>query len=279
MKRHVLLRQRFLLLRRLSQAGILALFIGSGALSGYLGGVWLLKGNLSASLVADSVPLNDPFVLAQSLAAGHLPQLSAVIGAAIVIAFYLLVGGRSFCAWVCPLNVVTDSALWLRRRAGIKGGHAPAKSLRLWLLGAVLLFSAISGSLLWELINPVSLLQRELIFGTGLGLVLVAAIFVYDLTIAQRGWCGHICPMGAAYGLLGQGALLRIRADQRAACDDCMDCFKVCPEPQLLKPVLKGEGTSIIRSGACSNCGRCIDVCEQQVFRFGHRFEIRSQKS
>lgn len=279
MKRHVLLRQRFLLLRRLSQAGILALFIGSGALSGYLGGVWLLKGNLSASLVADSVPLNDPFVLAQSLAAGHLPQLSAVIGAAIVIAFYLLVGGRSFCAWVCPLNVVTDSALWLRRSAGIKGGHAPAKSLRLWLLGAVLLFSAISGSLLWELINPVSLLQRELIFGTGLGLVLVAAIFVYDLTIAQRGWCGHICPMGAAYGLLGQGALLRIRADQRAACDDCMDCFKVCPEPQLLKPVLKGEGTSIIRSGACSNCGRCIDVCEQQVFRFGHRFEIRSQKS
>ncbi|MCP9759685.1 quinol dehydrogenase ferredoxin subunit NapH [Aquitalea sp. S1-19] len=278
MKRSFLLRERFLILRRLSQAAILLLFAFSGSLSGYLGGLWLLKGNLSASLVADTVPLNDPFVLAQSLAAGHLPELTAVIGAAIVIAFYLLAGGRSFCAWVCPVNAVTDSALWLRRRAGIKGGHAPAKSLRLWLLGSVLLFSAISGSLLWELVNPVSLLQRELIFGTGLSLVLVAAIFVYDLTIAQRGWCGHICPMGAAYGLLGKGALLRIRADKRAACDDCMDCFKVCPEPQVLKPVLKGEGTSIIRSGACSNCGRCIDVCEQQVFRFGHRFEIRSQK-
>lgn len=278
MKRSFLLRERFLILRRLSQAAILLLFAFSGSLSGYLGGLWLLKGNLSASLVADTVPLNDPFVLAQSLAAGHLPELTAVIGAAIVIAFYLLAGGRSFCAWVCPVNAVTDSALWLRRRAGIKGGHAPAKSLRLWLLGSVLLFSAISGSLLWELVNPVSLLQRELIFGTGLSLVLVAAIFVYDLTIAQRGWCGHICPMGAAYGLLGKGALLRIRADKRAACDDCMDCFKVCPEPQVLKPVLKGEDTSIIRSGACSNCGRCIDVCEQQVFRFGHRFEIRSQK-
>ncbi|RQW26615.1 quinol dehydrogenase ferredoxin subunit NapH [Rhodobacteraceae bacterium CH30] len=278
MKRSFLLRGRFLILRRLSQAAILLLFAFSGSLSGYLGGLWLLKGNLSASLVADTVPLNDPFVLAQSLAAGHLPELTAVIGAAIVIAFYLLAGGRSFCAWVCPVNAVTDSALWLRRRAGIKGGHAPAKSLRLWLLGSVLLFSAISGSLLWELVNPVSLLQRELIFGTGLSLVLVAAIFVYDLTIAQRSWCGHICPMGAAYGLLGKGALLRIRADKRDNCDDCMDCFKVCPEPQVLKPVLKGEGSSIIRSGACSNCGRCIDVCEQQVFRFGHRFEIRSQK-
>ncbi|MXR37277.1 quinol dehydrogenase ferredoxin subunit NapH [Craterilacuibacter sinensis] len=278
MKRSFLLRERFLILRRVSQAAILLLFAFSGSLSGYLGGLWLLKGNLSASLVADTVPLNDPFVLAQSLAAGHLPELTAVIGAAIVIAFYLLAGGRSFCAWVCPVNAVTDSALWLRRRAGIKGGHAPAKSLRLWLLGSVLLFSAISGSLLWELVNPVSLLQRELIFGTGLSLVLVAAIFVYDLTIAQRGWCGHICPMGAAYGLLGKGALLRIRADKRDNCDDCMDCFKVCPEPQVLKPVLKGEGSSIIRSGACSNCGRCIDVCEQQVFRFGHRFEIRSQK-
>lgn len=278
MKRSFLLRERFLILRRLSQAAILLLFAFSGSLSGYLGGLWLLKGNLSASLMADTVPLNDPFVLAQSLAAGHLPELTAVTGAAIVIAFYLLVGGRSFCAWVCPVNVVTDSALWLRRRAGIKGGHAPAKNLRLWLLGSVLLFSAISGSLLWELVNPVSLLQRELIFGTGLSLVLMAAIFIYDLTIAQRGWCGHICPMGAAYGLLGKGALLRIRADKRDNCDDCMDCFKVCPEPQVLKPALKSEGTSIIRSGACSNCGRCIDVCEQQVFRFDHRFEIRSQK-
>ena len=80
-------RHRWLVLRRLSQLSVLGLFAGSGALAGWLGGVWVLKGNLTASRVLDTVPLTDPFVLAQSLAAGHLPQLTALLGAVIVAGF------------------------------------------------------------------------------------------------------------------------------------------------------------------------------------------------
>jgi ferredoxin-type protein NapH len=53
---------RFLLLRRLSQFGILALF-----LSGPLLGVWIVKGNLASSLTLDLLPLTDPHVLLQSM--------------------------------------------------------------------------------------------------------------------------------------------------------------------------------------------------------------------
>ncbi len=133
----------------------------------------------------------------------------------IVLAFYLLVGGRVFCSWACPVNVVTDAAAWSRRRLGIKTGRVPDAATRYWLLGGLLVAAAMTGTLVWEWVNPVSLLHRGLIFGMGGGLFVIAGIFLYDLLVASRGWCGHLCPMGAFYGLLGQdgaGAHLRQQA-------------------------------------------------------------------
>lgn len=264
---------RWLILRRLAQFASLGLF-----LSGPWFGVWLAKGNLSSSLFLDFLPLTDPYLFLQTLLAGFIPATSALIGAAIVTVFYLLVGGRVYCAWVCPVNVVTDTAAWARRRLGIKSGRTPDSNSRHWVLAGSLLAAALSGSLLWELVNPVSILQRSLIFGTAGSLAVVFAIFSYDLLVAGRGWCGHLCPMGAFYGLLGQTALLRVSAAKRGACDDCMDCFAICPEPQVIRPALKkaGQDSPLILDRDCTNCGRCIDICGRQVFNFTHRFDQRS---
>ena len=265
---------RWLLLRRASQLSILALF-----LCGPWFGLWIAKGNLSASLILDSVPLNDPYLLLQTLASGHWPYRTALIGGAIVLAFYLLVGGRVFCSWVCPVNLVTDAAAWSRRRLGIKSGRVPDANTRYWLLGGTLLAAALTGVLAWEWGNPVSLLQRSLLFGMAGGFWVVAGIFLYDLLVAGRGWCGHLCPMGAFYSLLGRFALLRVSAAQRSACNDCMDCFVVCPEPQVIRPALKqaGQQSPLILSANCTACGRCIDVCDLKVFKMTHRFDQRSE--
>jgi len=267
-------RQRWLLLRRASQLAILALF-----LAGPWFGVWVLKGNLSASLILDTVPLTDPLLALQTMVAGHWPHVTALTGAAIVLVFYLLVGGRVFCSWVCPVNMATDAAAWSRRKLGIKTGRVPDSSTRYWLLGAMLLATAVTGVLVWEWVNPVSLLHRALIFGLWGSLLAIAGIFAYDLLIASRGWCGHLCPVGAFYSLLGRTALIRVSAAQRSACDDCMDCFTVCPEPQVIRPALKQAGQThpLILSGDCTNCGRCIDVCDRHVFKMTHRFDQRSE--
>jgi ferredoxin-type protein NapH len=254
---------RWLILRRASQFGILGFF-----LLGPLTGVWLIKGNLSSSLTLGVLPLTDPLQLLQMLASGHWPYRDALIGAGLVAGFYALVGGRVYCSWVCPVNLVTDAAAWLRRKLGLKGGHAPATATRYWILGGVMLASALTGGMVWELINPVSLLQRGLIFGIGAGWLLILAIFVYDLLLANRGWCGHVCPMGACYRVIGEFAPLRVAAARRDTCDDCMDCFTVCPEPQVIRPALKGSGSPRITNAECTNCGRCIDVCALDVFRF-----------
>jgi ferredoxin-type protein NapH len=263
---------RFLLLRRASQFAILALF-----LLGPWAGIWFIKGNLSSSLTLETLPLTDPFVLAQVLAAGHWPEATALLGAAIVIAFYALAGGRVFCAWVCPVNLATDSAAWLRRRFGISGGRPARAPLRYWLLGAVLLASAVTGTAVWEWVNPVSLTQRALIFGGTLAWGAVLAVFLFDLFVTPRGWCGHTCPMGAMYALVGSKSLLRVSARHSSRCNDCADCYTVCPEPQVIPAALKGKNGAgpVILDAACTNCGRCIDVCGPDVFRFTHRMDDR----
>jgi ferredoxin-type protein NapH len=260
----------WLLARRVSQLGLIALF-----LLGPWAGVWIFKGNYSSSLLFDTLPLTDPYLLLQMLAAGFVPAATAVTGAAIVAAFYLLVGGRVFCAWVCPVNMITDAAAWSRRRLGIKSGHAPDARTRYVFLAGTFAAAAVTGSLAWEWVNPVSIAHRGLFFGMGGGLWFLAAVFLYDTFVASRGWCGHLCPMGAFYSLLGKTALLRVAAPRRAACDDCMDCFAVCPEPQVIRPALKkaGQDSPVIQSSLCTTCGRCIDVCGQRVFTLTHRFD------
>ncbi|MBL8516934.1 MAG: quinol dehydrogenase ferredoxin subunit NapH [Betaproteobacteria bacterium] len=264
--------QRFLLLRRASQVSILVLF-----LLGPLAGIWIVKGNLSSSMTLGVLPLTDPFILAQSLAAGHLPAVSALTGAAIIVLFYALVGGRVFCGWVCPVNAVTDTAGWLRRKLRLTGGRSPDSSLRYWLLGAVLLASLVTGRMVWESVNPVSLTHRAILFGGMAAWGGALTVFLFDLLIAPRGWCGHVCPMGAAYGLIGTKSLIRVSAQHQSRCNDCADCYAVCPEPQVIVAPLKGKDGSgpVILDAACTNCGRCIDVCGPDVFVFTHRFDNR----
>ncbi len=259
---------KWLLLRRTSQVGVLLVF-----LAGPWFGLWIAKGNLGYSYTLNRVPLADPYLLLQSALAGHLPQKLALIGVAIVLAFYLLVGGRTYCAWVCPVNPVTDLASWLRHRLGLKAGAHLSRSTRDAVLAATLFVAAATGTIAWEMVNPVSLLHRGLIFGMGLGWTVIVAIFLFDAVAARRGWCGHLCPVGAFYSLLGRLALVRVRLPARDACDNCMDCFAVCPEQQVIRPALKAvDGAPpVILDALCTNCGRCIDVCSKGVFAFGGR--------
>ena len=268
--------RRHLLARRAVQALVLLLFA-----AGPWWGWWVVKGNLSSSLTLGVLPLTDPFVLSQTVAAGlpsgRVASSAAWLGAALVVAFYALVGGRSFCSWVCPVNVATDAAGWLRRRLGIRTGRSPSRALRHSLLAAVLLVCAVTGAAVWESVNPVSLTQRALIFGGTGAFGAVAAVFVFDLLVAPRGWCAHLCPHGAFYGLVGRLSVLRVSAQASSRCNDCGDCYAVCPEPHVIPIALKGkEGTGpVIRDADCTNCGRCIDVCSTRVFRFTHRWNSR----
>lgn len=321
---------RFLLLRRLTQLGVLLLFV-----SGPLFGRWILKGNYGSSrflldaLKSDtssimvsvpamsgmpevvnselttmqlnpvakpllivgqtpqesaSIPMTDPLLMLQSLLTGHWPELTVLLGAVIAVLLYGLLAGKLFCGWVCPFNLVTDLAAWLRRKLGISSQFNLPPSIRYFVLVAVLVVSAVSGVLVWEWLNPVSTLGRgvintaweyshqvslgqALVLGFGAGAWLLVAIFLLDLFVFKHGWCGHLCPMGALYGVIGAKGLMHIEASRREVCTKCMDCINVCPEPQVLpRPLFAKQESNLISSQACLRCGRCIDVCPEKVF-------------
>jgi len=267
-------RNQWLLARRTSQIAILALF-----LIGPWFGVWWLKGNLASSIFLDTLPLTDPFVLLQSYAGGHAIAMTALLGAITVLAVYALIGGRVYCSWVCPINIVTDAAHWLRTKLRIGANWQPRKGTRLWILAASVGASAATGAIAWELVNPVTMLQRGLVFGLGLAWIIVLAVFLFDLMVSRRGWCSYLCPVGAFYGIAGKVSLVRVSAVRRSACTDCGDCFRVCPEPHVIVPALKPkdpQASPVILSGDCTNCGRCLDVCADDVFEMGGRFGKRA---
>jgi len=261
---------KWLLIRRGVQLGILGLF-----LAGPMAGIWIVKGNLTSSLTLGILPLTDPFVLLQTFAAGNIAGTTALLGAAIVTIFYAIVGGRTYCSFVCPVNIVTDAAHWLSARLALPKGWQPARKTRLWLLAAVMGTAAVTGIAAWEMLNPVTLVHRGLVFGMGFLWIIVLALFLFDLVISRRGWCGKLCPQGAFYGLLGSFSLIRVSAKNRDDCNDCMECYAVCPEPHVIQPALHGTpGTAgpVVLSRDCTNCGRCIDICSKNVFVFDHRF-------
>lgn len=260
----VLKKYRFLILRRLVQLTILFLFFGANLLG------WnLLTGNYSSATVLDSIQLSDPFAILQTLTTGFWVGADVLISALIILLFYTLLSGRMFCSWVCPVNPISDFVRWLRNKLHIKKNAVKLPwKIRYWILGLSLLLSLIFGVAAFEAISPIGFLHRAIIFGVGAGWSVVAVILFFDLGIVKNGWCGHICPLGSFYSVVGNIGLLKVAHDVDK-CTMCNKCFETCPEKQVLSIIGKESGW--ISSGECTNCARCIEVCNDDALNFSIR--------
>jgi len=254
---------KYLILRRVTQIGLLFLY--------FAGNVWgwkILQGDISTSLLFNKVPLSDPFALLQILSTGALVGANILIGALLIALFYGLIGGRAFCSWVCPVNMVTDLAAWLRRKLLIDKIERKvwiSRNIRYYMIVIALIVSAISGLAAFEVVSPITILNRSVIFGIGTGLGLIVAIFLFDLFVVKNGWCGHICPLGGIYSIIGKYSIFRVKHNHNN-CTLCMKCKEVCPETQVLNMI--GKKSIAVNGIECTNCGRCIDVCDDDALGF-----------
>ncbi|HEX4943188.1 MAG TPA: quinol dehydrogenase ferredoxin subunit NapH, partial [Usitatibacteraceae bacterium] len=265
---------RFLIARRAVQAAVLLAFFGTAHWGWKAMGRPFLAGNLSAASLAGKIPLADPFAVLEVLATRHLVVSEALLGAAIVFVIYFLLGGRVFCAWVCPMNVVTDAARWVRRRLAVRDVFAIPPGVRYAVLALALVLSAIAGVAAFDWISPIAMLHREILYGAGLGLTSALGVFLFDAFVLKHGWCGHLCPLGAFWSLAGRGAQVRVAFDD-ATCTRCGDCLKVCPEPRVLN-FNEAARAGMVRHGECTNCAACIAVCPESSLRFTLRAAVRA---
>jgi ferredoxin-type protein NapH len=244
--------------------------------------VQMLEGSLTASRFLGFHMIDVYATMQVYLATYHMP-INMVIGTVTIILIYLLIGGRTYCSWVCPYGLLSEigeklNSILVKKKI-IKAREFDNRVRHVfWAIFLVL--SSVSGYLVFETFNVVGILSRFVAYGWSVALMWVLAVLLVEIFYSRRAWCRYICPIGTTYGYLGVISATRIEWNDN--CDHCMVCHDVCFESQVLeltkaKYAKQIEEKSIkneyISSGDCTLCGRCIDVCHKDALKFDFRMK------
>lgn len=198
--------------------------------------------------------------------------INLIIGTSTVLFMWWLLGGRSFCSWVCPYHLLAEWAemlhLWLAGRGWVKD-HPLDRRLRavLYVVFAVLAFA--SGYTVYETISPTGIVSRALIYGPTWALGVVFILLAVEVFYSRRMWCRYMCPIGITYAVVGAVSPLRV-VYRPEDCHHEGACRKVCLVPHVLDCTKKGFATDVkVGLGAdCTRCGLCVDSCPTEALRF-----------
>lgn len=247
-------------------------------------------GNLSA-FGYKSIAAVCPLGSIESLLASKTFLPVAVISFVVLLVIVILLG-RIFCAWVCPMPVMRR---WFRRRTnGVETpaadeaevrrvhAHAAEKTSRVkidsrhWVLGGALLSTAIFGFPVFCLVCPIGLtfgtlavLWRLLHFNEPTWSLLVfPAMVALELTVFRK-WCRKVCPLGALLSLMSSlNIFVRPKVDEKVCLRtakgvDCNACKTACFEAIDLHNADQWQPLS-----ECTKCRDCSDVCPVHAISF-----------
>jgi ferredoxin-type protein NapH len=183
------------------------------------------------------------------------PLIAGVIGTTISVILVLLFG-RFFCGYLCPVGAVQEIAY-----------HAPIRkipmhyktSFMIFRAAFVLLFIALVFLLSTSLLSFFGI--RDFFFltlSTGAGVFLVIVIIA---TVFYRPFCRLFCPVGFLFSLFAWKSVFGLHRTD--ACINCKKCEKVCPVD---------EAGSSDRKAECYLCGRCVEICPMDAIRYGRGF-------
>jgi len=198
--------------------------------------------------------------------------INLVIGTLTVVTLYVLLGGRTFCAWACPYHLLSELAEMLHLRLVKKGlvkDHPLHRGTRSVVFVAFAVLAFVTGYTVFETISPVGILSRALTYGTIVGLIWVGALLLIEVFYSRRFWCRYVCPIGLTYGMTGGVAPVRVYYDAQF----CMHegkCREVCLVPHVLDMTKLGYGkdTDHAIGPDCTRCAMCLDVCPTGALTF-----------
>ncbi len=198
-----------------------------------------------------------------------------LIGTITIFLLWFLLGGRTFCSWVCPYHILSEWAeilhLKLAARGWVKSRPFDRRARGwLWLIFAVLAF--VTGYTVYETISPTGIISRALIYGPGIGMAWVAALLIFEVLFSRRAWCRYLCPIGLTYGMVGSISPFKVE-HTLSNCHHDGACREVCMVPHVLNPTRKGRArdTKVTLGADCTRCGACVDACPTAALKFTYK--------
>jgi polyferredoxin len=201
----------------------------------------------------------------------------------------ILLFGRTWCGWACPIGFFQDLFDWLRSKLGISHirlSRRVNKVLRkvrwIWLTiiftvsfaVALPMFTTIRKDL--HNINCLTCPTRYILdifpmfhttymtFNTPFYiissciLILFIGIFIMSFFV-RRFWC-RLCPNGAFLALFNKGSLTTKEKDIQK-CTKCGICYRICPMDN--EDVYSVRDRKVVNSKNCVMCFECVDKCPE----------------
>ena len=199
-------------------------------------------------------------------------SLTLLIYLAGTIILVSMIFGRAACGWACPIGFMQDilggkKAKNERRKVWDK----KFRYLKYVILILIAPVSYITGTMAYTNICPVGGLTATIpalilhphgyTFGTYFvpKMTFVAGLLVLAVLLS-RGWCRHLCPVGAMMAPFNKVSLLQLKVDMDK-CIHCGKCEAVCP-----MDIKMPEDN---RSPECIRCGKCVSVCPVSAIKLG----------
>ena len=229
-------------------------------------------------------PLHHPMVTPLPRTQIVPSMLATSIGAIVFWLVMTYIFGRIYCASFCPIGIIQDGVIWLRRKTTRKKArygsrYRPHRNLRYQLL-LVYVVCLITGFVAvayvmepWNMfcniaagVHPSAIAETWVRLGIGsltgivAGVVSLILIVVWAW-IADRDFCNVVCPVGTALGLMESRNLMHIEIDPDK-CINCLKCEEVCPAG-----CIKLVGRYVDNS-RCVRCFDCTAVCPNDAIRY-----------